>query len=62
MVGWDDGAGILEDPAYGEIRFLIKSWGENAPYTDSFYELDSNFCQNADLNDKDNSNTASNFY
>lgn len=44
IIQWDDGAEVVEEPAYGELKFFIKSWGDNAPYSDSIYELDTEFC------------------
>ena len=44
FTAWDDGVGITEDPTYGQIKIFIKSWGLNAPFEDTFHEIETRSC------------------
>ena len=64
LIEWDGGGiNAIEDPAYGEIKFFVKSFGENAPYDDTFHELKTHFCQKSEFNDVHGTrDDVSNFY
>ena len=49
MVQWDEGEGMVEDPSYGQVRMFIKSWGVNSFYDDTFHELETRPCNEADF-------------
>ena len=59
---WDSGEGFVEDPSYATMKFFLKSWGENAPYNDTFHEIGSHYCDSAEFNDVLGKNANSNFY
>lgn len=60
FIRWDLDDTPLEDPAYGEVKFIMKVWGSEVVGT--FTELESHYCREDELNDVEGSNKNSTFY
>ena len=62
LIQWDNKSEMLEDPAYGSLKFKIKQWGDSAEGEDAFIDLESRYCNSSDFNDVEGTNTDSIFY
>jgi len=62
IIAYDGRGEPLEDPSVGQIRFYIKSWGENSFSDDLMSEIETRPCDSQDFNDMEGSNKETNFF
>ena len=64
FIQWDYKDHVIEDPTIGEIKFMMKSWGNEAG--DPFTELETTYCDESGfegIDDKEfNKTSGANFY
>ena len=60
FVKWDQVDTPLEDPSFGTLKFIAKTWG--VPGVDFMVEIESHFCGEDELNDVEGSIKNSTFH